>query len=120
MFDYLIVGAGFAGSTLAERLASQLNKKVLLIEYPSRGIYRIALQTADRAPEVSNVLGRDMLTVFVPTTPNATSGFLAFVPRESAIELSMSVEEALKMIVSLGVVVPEWRADPAPPPLARP
>jgi uncharacterized membrane protein len=100
--------------------SGQSFKKVLLIEYPSRGIYRIALQTADRAPEVSNVVGRDMLTVFVPTTPNATSGFLAFVPRESVIELSMSVEEALKMIVSLGVVVPEWRADPAPPPLARP
>jgi uncharacterized membrane protein len=60
------------------------------------------------------------LTVFVPTTPNATSGFLVFVPRDRVIELTMSVEEALKMIISLGVVVPEWRADQGPAPLARP
>jgi uncharacterized membrane protein len=95
-------------------------KKVLLVEYPSKGVYRIALQTAESAREISAVTGRDVVAVFVPTTPNATSGFLAFVPRENAIELSMSVEDALKMIVSLGVVVPEWRADPPPPPLAHP
>jgi uncharacterized membrane protein len=46
--------------------------------------------------------------VFVPTTPNAASGFMVFVPREDVIELTMTVEEALKMIISLGVVVPEW------------
>jgi uncharacterized membrane protein len=95
-------------------------KKVLLVEYPSKGVYRIALQTAESAREISAVTGRDLVAVFVPTTPNATSGFLAFVPRENAIELSMSVEEALKMIVSLGVVVPEWRADRSAAPLARP
>jgi uncharacterized membrane protein len=94
-------------------------KKVLLIEYPSKGIFRIALQTADDVDEIAAVMGRDMTTVFVPTTPNATTGFLAFVPRDSVIELTMTVEEALKMIVSLGVVVPVWRPERASAPLAR-
>ena len=95
-------------------------KKVLLIEYPRKGIYRIALQTSDSVREIAAVTGQDVMTVFVPTTPNATSGFLAFVPREDVIELSMSVEEALKMIVSLGVVVPEWHPERAATALARP
>ena len=49
-----------------------------------------------------------MIAVFLPTTPNPTSGFMLFVPAEDVVELDMSVEEALKMIISLGVVVPEW------------
>ena len=95
-------------------------KKVLLIEYPSKGLYRIALQTAENVREIGAVTGRDLMTVFVPTTPNATSGFIVFVPSEDVIELTMSVEEALKMIISLGVVVPEWRAEQGREPLARP
>jgi uncharacterized membrane protein len=85
-------------------------KKVLLIQYPRIGVYRIAFQTSEDAREIRAVTGRDLVTLFVPTTPNAASGFMAFVPREEAIELTMSVEDALKMIISLGVVVPEWHA----------
>lgn len=88
-------------------------KKVLLIEYPRKGLYRVALQTSATVPEIAAVTGRDVVTAFVPTTPNATSGFLVFVPREEAVELTMSVEEALKMVVSLGVVVPQPRAGEA-------
>ena len=95
-------------------------RKVLLIEYPRKGIYRIGLQTSDGVREIAAVTGKDVMTVFVPTTPNATSGFLVFVPREDVIELTMSVEEALKMIVSLGVVVPEWHREGAATVLARP
>jgi uncharacterized membrane protein len=95
-------------------------RKVVLIEYPRVGVYRIALQTSEDAAEVAAVTGRDIMTVFVPTTPNATSGFLVFVPRENVIELTMSVEEALKMIISLGVVVPEWHPERAAARLARP
>jgi uncharacterized membrane protein len=94
-------------------------KKVLLIEYPRKGIYRVALQTSETVPEIAAVTGRDVVTAFVPTTPNATSGFLVFVPREEVVELAMSVEEALKMIVSLGVVVPQPRTDEALGVLAR-
>jgi uncharacterized membrane protein len=95
-------------------------KKVLLIEYPRKGVYRIALQTSETVAEIAAVTGKSIVTAFVPTTPNATSGFLVFVPRDEAVELTMSVEEALKMIVSLGVVVPEWRAEFHPGALARP
>jgi uncharacterized membrane protein len=95
-------------------------KKVLLIQYPSRGIYRIALLTSEAVPEIQSVTKQNLVTVFVPTTPNITSGFTAFVPRADVIELTMSVEEALKLVMSLGVVVPEWHplhpaAELAPP-----
>jgi uncharacterized membrane protein len=95
-------------------------KKVLLIEYPRKGIYRIGLQTSDTGNEIAAVTGKDVMTVFVPTTPNATAGFLVFVPREDVVELTMSVEDALKMIVSLGVVMPEWPPQRAAGELARP
>jgi uncharacterized membrane protein len=59
-------------------------------------------------PELKAATGLSLITAFIPTSPNAASGFVVFVPREEAIELEMTVEDALKMIVSLGVVVPEW------------
>ncbi|HMB72398.1 MAG TPA: DUF502 domain-containing protein, partial [Gammaproteobacteria bacterium] len=80
-------------------------KKVLLIEYPRRGVYSIAFQTSDNAAEVQSRTGEVVITCFLPTTPNPTSGFMLFVAKKDAIELDMSVEEALKMVVSLGVVV---------------
>ena len=83
-------------------------KKVLLIEYPRKGVYRIALQTSEAVPEIQAVTRQDLITVFVPNTPNVASGFTVFVPRAEVIELSMSVEDALKLVLSLGVVVPEW------------
>ena len=94
-------------------------KKVLLIEYPREGVYRVALQTSDGVAEIAAVTGRDVVTAFVPTTPNATSGFLVFVPRDEVVELTMSVEEALKMVVSLGVVVPAPHSPDALGALAR-
>lgn len=85
-------------------------KKVFLIQYPRQGVYRIALQTSE-VPEIRAVTNEDVVTLFVPTTPNVTSGFTVFVPRSEAIELSMSVEDALKLVLSLGVVVPEWHPE---------
>ena len=108
----------FAAVLLSDRGRSF--KKVLLIEYPRKGVYRIALQTSDNVAEISAVSGSDVVTVFVPMTPNAASGFLAFVPRADAVELTMSVEEALKLIVSLGVVVPDWHPERASGALAPP
>jgi len=95
-------------------------KKVLLIEYPRKGLYRIALQTGDTVREVAAATGRDVVTAFLPTTPNATTGFIVFVPREDVVELTMTVEDALKLIVSLGVVVPEWPTKGGPEALAGP
>ncbi len=90
-------------------------KKVLLIEYPRKGLYSIAFQTSEEPEEVEFRTGVSLVTVFLPTTPNPTSGFMLFVPRDHIKELDMSVEEALKMIISLGVVVPPWHpVHPAP------
>lgn len=85
-------------------------RKVLLIEYPRNGIWTLAFQTGIASNEIQERTGRGMVTVFVPTTPNPTSGFIMMVPREDAIELSMTVEEALKMVVSIGVVGPRENA----------
>ena len=81
-------------------------KKVLLIEYPRQGIWSIGFQTAGDLPLISAHTGEPQVCVFIPTTPNPTSGFIVMVPRSQAIELEMSVDAAIKMIVTLGVVVP--------------
>lgn len=83
-------------------------KKVLLIEYPRRGLYSLAFQTSDKLEEVQARTGETVVTCFLPTTPNPTSGFMLFVPRDEVTVLDMAVEDALKMIISLGVVVPPW------------
>jgi uncharacterized membrane protein len=86
-------------------------KKVLLIQYPRPGLWSIGFQTASDV-RLSAVQGSEpQICVFIPTTPNPTSGFIVLLPRSEAIELDMSVDAAMKMIVTLGVVVP---AAPAP------
>jgi uncharacterized membrane protein len=84
-------------------------KKVLLIEYPRKGLYSLAFQTSTSLGEVQGRTGEDVVCCFVPTTPNPTSGFIIIAPRSNITELDMEVDEALKMIISLGVVVPTWR-----------
>jgi len=95
-------------------------RKVLLLEYPRKGIWRVGFQTSDDAHEIKAATGRDVVAVFVPNSANAAGGFLVFVPREDVVELNMSVEDALKMVVSLGVVMPEGAPPPGPAPLAPP
>jgi uncharacterized membrane protein len=84
-------------------------KRVLLIEYPRKGLYSLAFQTASELGEVQGRTGADVVCCFVPTTPNPTSGFIIIVPSKDVTVLDMEVDEALKMIISLGVVVPQWR-----------
>ncbi len=91
--------------------SSQSFKKVLLIEYPRKGLYSLAFQTATNLGEVQGRTGEEVVCCFVPTTPNPTSGLIIVVPKKDIIELDMEVDEALKMIISLGVVVPTWRND---------
>ena len=83
-------------------------KKVLLIEYQRKGIYSLAFQTSSELGEVQERVGEDLVCTFVPTTPNPTSGYIIVIPKKDIIELDMEVEAALKMIMSLGVVVPSW------------
>jgi uncharacterized membrane protein len=81
-------------------------RKVLLIEYPRKGLYTLGFQTGTSVGEVQDKTGEEVITVFVPTTPNPTSGFLLIVPIKDITELEMNVDDALKMIISLGMVEP--------------
>lgn len=82
--------------------------KVLLVEYPRKGIYTLTFQTASDVGEIQGRTGEDVVCCFVPTTPNPTSGFIIIVPTKDTIELDMEIDEAVKLIMSLGVVVPTW------------
>jgi len=84
-------------------------RKVVLIEYPRREIWTVAFLTGPTRGELQRKTGRPMVNVFVPTTPNPTSGFFLLLPAEDVMELSMTVDEALKMVVSVGMVVPPDR-----------
>ncbi|MEE9136301.1 MAG: DUF502 domain-containing protein [Gammaproteobacteria bacterium] len=99
--------------------ANQSFNKVLLIEYPRKGLYSLCFQTSTYLGEVQARTGEDVICVFVPTTPNPTSGLILMVPKSDVIELEMDVEDALKMVVSLGVVVPRWNGGDAPVSLAK-
>ena len=90
---------------------SESFKNVLLIQYPREGLYSLAFQTSNQLGEVQGRTGGEVICTFVPTTPNPTSGFIIIVPKKDVIVLDMDVDEALKMIISLGVVVPSWRKD---------
>ena len=91
-------------------------KEVLLIEYPRKGLYSLCFQTSTNLGEVQSRTGEEVICVFVPTTPNPTSGVMIMVPRKDVIVLDMEIEEAVKMVVSLGVVVPQWPRGGGPAP----
>ena len=80
--------------------------EVCLVEYPRRGLWAVAFVATSARGEVADKLDHDYISVFLPTTPNPTSGFLLFVPRKDVIILEMSVEEGAKLIISAGLVVP--------------
>lgn len=84
--------------------------KVLLIQYPRPGIWSIGFLSATGVAEIDARLGDEMWCVFVPTTPNPTSGFIMMVPRRDCLVLEMSVDQAMKMVVTLGVVIPDGSA----------
>lgn len=110
-----IVRAIYGGAkNFAEIVFSDSNdsfKNVLLIEYPRKGLFCLAFQTSSDLGEVQAKTGEDIVCCFVPTTPNPTSGFVIMVPRRDVRVLDMEVDEALKMVISLGVVVPSWSED---------
>ena len=81
-------------------------RKALLVQYPRAGVWTIAFQTGTPGGEVAGHLGLDYVSVYVPTTPNPTSGFFLMLPRADVIELDMSVDEALTYVISMGSVAP--------------
>ena len=81
-------------------------RKAFLIQYPSKGIWVIAFQSGDYRGEAESIIGEEIMNLFVPTTPNPTSGFFVLMAKKDAFELDMSVEQAFKLVISAGVVTP--------------
>lgn len=83
-------------------------KDAVLVEYPRKDMWVVGFLTGSAKGEIQDkVNGKETINVFIPTTPNPTSGFLVFVPRDTVVDLDMSVEQALKLVVSAGIVVPD-------------
>ena len=85
----------------------QAFRKALLVRYPHQDCWAVAFQTGHPNGEIAEILNGDHVSVFIPTTPNPTSGFFMIMPKKDVIELNMSVDAALKYIISMGVVSPE-------------
>jgi uncharacterized membrane protein len=85
-------------------------QRVVLVQFPRPGIYSIGFVTSETEGEVQVRTRETVINVFVPTTPNPTSGFLILVPREQLIELDMTVADGMKMVISGGAVVPPYTA----------
>jgi uncharacterized membrane protein len=104
--------AGQVYKTLKQLLETLLKdsngrfRRVILVEYPRRGVWAIAFVTGVMSSEIQSQMSRPMLSVFIPTTPNPTTGWYAVVPEDEVVNLSMSVEDAFKVIVSGGIVAP--------------
>lgn len=88
---------------------SKAFREAVLVEYPRRGMWAIAFITGRTEGEVQNLTEEEVINVFLPTTPNPTSGFLLFIPKKDLIHLSMAVDEAIKMVISGGIVTPPDR-----------
>jgi uncharacterized membrane protein len=101
--------------SFAESVFSQSNsfRKVVMIEYPRKGVWSIGFMTAEDVPEISQRTGEPHACVYLSAALNATAGYLVVVPRREVVELEMSVDAAMKMIITCGVVVP-------PVPIAAP
>lgn len=86
-------------------------RKVVLVRYPHPGMWTLAFLTGDGMAEANRKTGRDLVNIFVPTTPNPTSGFFLMVAREDMIELDMPVDVGIKLILSAGAVAPEHKPE---------
>ena len=91
--------------------SGQAFRKALLVQWPQPGMWTIAFLTGTPGGDVANHLKGDFVSVYVPTTPNPTGGYFVIVARKDLIELDMSVDEALKYIISMGVVPPNGRSE---------
>lgn len=108
-----IVGSVYGGvKSFAESVFSQSNafRKVVMIEYPREGVWSLGFLTAEDVPEVSEKTGEPHACVYISAALNATGGWLAILPRRRIVELHMSVDAAMKMIITCGVVVPPAQA----------
>jgi uncharacterized membrane protein len=104
--------AGAVYKTLKQLLETLLKdsngkfRRVILVEYPRPGIWAIAFVTGTMSSEIQSNMSRPMLSIFIPTTPNPTTGWYAIVPEDDVVNLSMSIEDAFKLVISGGIVGP--------------
>ncbi len=85
--------------------------RVVMVEYPRKGIYTVGLGTGPAIPAMERVVGRECMTVFIPSTPTPVTGFTITVPKDEVVELAMSIDEAFKFVVSGGVLLPPDRGE---------
>lgn len=113
--EHLLQAIPLAGSVyktlkqLLETLLKDTNgkfRRVILVEYPRRGVWAIAFVTGSLSNEIQSQLTRPMLSVFIPKTPNPTTGWYAIIPEDEVVNLTMSVENAFKIVISGGIVTP--------------
>lgn len=119
-----VVGAVYSGAkTFSETVLSDKGKsfkQVVIVEFPRKGVYSLGFITSQELEEAQARTAQEVICVFVPTTPNPTTGFLVLVPKDDVTHLDMSVDEAFKMLLTLGVVVPAWKNKPVDGRLAPP
>jgi uncharacterized membrane protein len=112
-----VIGPVYSGAkTFSETVLTDKGssfKQVVMVEFPRKGVFSIGFITSEDLEEVQARTAQDVTCVFVPTTPNPTTGFIILVPRNEVVRLDMTVDEAFKMLLTLGVVVPKWRNKPS-------
>ncbi len=108
-----VVGPVYSGAkTFSETVLTDQGKsfkQVVMVEFPRKGVHSIGFITSDELEEAQARTARDVTCVFVPTTPNPTTGFIILVPRDEVVRMDMTVDEAFRMLLTLGVVVPKWQ-----------
>jgi uncharacterized membrane protein len=111
-----VVGAVYGGAkTFSETVLTDKGssfKQVVMVEFPRKGVFSIGFITSHDLEEAQAKTAQEVTCVFVPTTPNPTTGFIVLVPKEEVVIMDMTVDEAFKMLLTLGVVVPTWKNKP--------
>jgi uncharacterized membrane protein len=119
-----VIGAVYGGAkTFSETVLTDKGKsfkQVVMVEFPRKGVYSIGFITSHELEEAQAKTEQLVTCVFVPTTPNPTTGFIILVPKDEVTYMDMTVDEAFKMLLTLGVVVPTWKNKPADGLLAPP
>jgi uncharacterized membrane protein len=119
-----VVGSVYGGAkTFSETVLTDKGKsfkQVVMVEFPRKGVFSIGFITSHELEEAQARTDKEVTSVFVPTTPNPTTGFLVLVPKDELVLMDMTVDEAFKMLLTLGVVVPTWKHKPVDGRLAPP
>ena len=119
-----VVGSVYGGAkTFSETVLTDKGKsfkQVVMVEFPRKGVFSIGFITSHELEEAQAKTAQEVTCVFVPTTPNPTTGFLVLIPKDEVVNMDMTVDEAFKMLLTLGVVVPTWKNKPVDGRLAPP